>query len=119
MNSKELQRAIQDLNKKRVAKEKTIMENLNGFRKYFDPVFYVKNTLPTAIPISIKVDNLLNNTISDSTYAINDKIIAYTNDSFLLRSGTSVVTNMITKTVHTNRNKIKAISLAIIKNILN
>lgn len=119
MNANDLQKAIQDLDKKRTEKEKILLNNLGGFRKYFDPVFHMNNILPKEIPITVKINKLLDNTITDANQVINGKIYNYSNDSFLLRSGGNMVSNIVSKKINMNRNRIKAISLAIIKNILN
>ena len=118
MNTTDLQKAIQNLDRKRADKEIVLLENLGGFEKYFDPVFYMNNALPAEVPITVKINKLLDNTISDATQVINGKISNYTNDSFILRSGGNMVSNIVGKKINTNRNRIKAISLAIIKNIL-
>ena len=119
MNTRELQISIKDLDKKCGDKEKILLNNLRGLKKYFDPVFHIQNALPIQLPIACKINILLDNTISDATHAINNKIVNYSNDSFLLKSGKSLVTRMVTKTVYTNRRSIKAISLSVIKNIFN
>ena len=119
MNTTDLKKAIQDLDLKRTEKEKVLLEHLGGFKKYFDPVFHMNNALPKKISLSVKINTLLDNTITDTTYLINGKISNYSNDSFILRSGGNMVSNLISKKINKNRNRIKAISLAILKNILN
>ena len=119
MDTTDLQKAIQNLNKKRTEKEKVLLENFAGFKKYLDPVYHINNALPLEITISAKINKILDNTINDATHAINGKIINYSNDSFVMRSGGTMVSNLVSKKIDTNRNKIKAISLAILKNIFN
>lgn len=118
MDTIELQKLINELNKKSIQKENLLKENIKSFNKYFDPVYHINNALPAKVPVTFKINNLLDETISDTTAALNNKIIAQTSGSFLLRSGTAMVTKMVSKTVHSHRNKIKAVGLAILKNIL-
>ena len=118
MDTTELQILIKELNKKSIQKERLLKENIKSFNKYLDPVYHINNVLPDEVPITFKLNNLLDETISDATHVLNNKISAQTGNSFLLKSGTSMVTKMVSKTVFSNRNKIKAVGLAILKNIL-
>ena len=119
MNAIELQKAIGKLDEKRICEEEILLKSFTSLRKYFDPVYHMKNMLPPDFPVAVKVNNVLNDSLNQVTYLINNKIITYSKDSILLKSGTKMLTNMVNKTVKINSIKIKAISLAIIKNILN
>ena len=89
------------------------------FKKYLNPVFHVKNALPSEAPNSIKLNKILDSSIDDATYAINGKIAIFSKEFFLLKYVGTMFSNMVTKRIHINRTRIKAFSLAILKNILN
>ena len=118
MDSNELKLAIKELDKKHLHKRAILIENLNSFKKYLDPVYHVNNALPPKQPITVKINDLLDETILDATEIINKKIKEQSEGSILLKSGGSMATKIVSKTLHSNKTKIKAISLAIIKNIL-
>ena len=118
MDSNELKFAIKELSKDEIHKKKLLVENLKSFEKYFDPVYHVNNILPPELPITFKLNDLLDNTIIDATHVINKRIKQQSEGSLLLKSGGSMVTKLVSKSVLTNKTKIKAIGLAIIKNIL-
>lgn len=118
MDSNELKLAIKELDKKHIHKKALLIENLNSFTKYIDPVYHVKNALPPKLPIGFKINDLLDETIVDATEIINKKIRDQSDGSILLKSGGSMVTKIVSKAVFSNRTKIKAVSLAIIKNLL-
>ena len=118
MDSTELKLAIKELDKKHLNKKLKLIENLKSFKKYLDPVYHVNNALPVELPVTYKINELLDNTIFDATQVIKNKITEQSKGSFLLKSGGSMVSKMVDKTLLSNKTNIKAISLAIIKNIL-
>lgn len=117
MDSIQLQNLIRQLDKKSTQKEIVLKENLKNLNKYFDPIYHINNILPNKIPLTAKINSLLDETIIDATHVLNNKIDAQASGSFLLKSGSKMVTKAVHKTISSNRNKIKAVGLAIIKNI--
>ena len=118
MDANELRLAIKELDKKQIQKKSILIENLRSFEKYFDPVYHVNNALPPKLPVSLKINGLLDETILDATHLLNSKIREQVDGSLLLKSGGAMVIKAVSKSVLSNKTKIKAISLAIIKNIL-
>ena len=118
MDSKELHSAIKELNKEEILRKNKLLADLKSFEKYFDPVYHVKNSLPPTMPVGFRLNGLLDETIIDATHVINNKIQEQSQGSILLKSGTTMITKVVSKSVLSNKTKIKAISLAIIKNLL-
>ena len=118
MDTNELKHAIKELDKKEIHKKLILIENLKSFEKYLDPVYHVKNALPPKLPVGLKINHLLDETILDVTHVINKSIKEQAEGSILLKTGGSVVSKIVNKKMLSNKTKIKAISLAIIKNIL-
>ena len=118
MDTNELKHAIKELDKKQMHKKLILIENLKIFEQYLDPVYHVKNALPSKLPVGLKINHLLDETILDVTQIIDRSIKKQAAGSILLKSGGSMVSKIVNEKVLSNKTKIKAISLAIIKNIL-
>jgi hypothetical protein len=118
-NQKELLKAIDNLNNRKIIEENNLLNKLYGIKQQMDPVFQVNKLLPRKVPAVEVLNNLFDETIIDATHLITDKLNARSTDSLLKKTGSNFLQLTISGIVNNNAYKIKAISLAILKNIIN
>jgi hypothetical protein len=118
-NQKELLKAIDNLNNRKIIEENNLLNKLYGIKQQMDPVFQVNKLLPRKVPAVEVLNNLFDETIIDATHLITDKLNARSTYSLLKKTGSNFLQLTISGIVNNNAYKIKAISLAILKNIIN
>ena len=116
-DSKGLIKAIDALNERRIVEENKLLDKLYLIKQHLDPVYQVNKLLPRKVPVAEVLNKLLDESIIDATNLITNKLNAQSTDSLLKKTGSSFLQLTISKVVFNNTYKIKAISLAILKNI--
>ena len=113
-NGKQLAKAINELQTKKAIEEDKIIKDLYIAKQYFDPVYHVNSLLPRKVPLR----EALNATIAESIFgAATYGFKARPKDSFLKRAKNNFLRKAALRVLDKNSNKIKAVGLAILKNI--
>jgi len=118
-DSKELSQAIERLHVKLGLHENEILNNISRLNQALDPVEIVKNLLPRKVTVGETLNNLIDESIMDVADLVIYKLAIPSNNSFIKIAGNTVLKNSINRAVSKNAFKIKAISLAIVKNLFN
>lgn len=116
-NKKELTKAIDDLDKLQMDKEDELLLNIESIKNSFDPVIQLDKLLAhRKNPAPQLFDQLIDHSIEGATNYITNKA-GLGNNSFIEKKAGSFLQDGIYKVFANNRYKIKAIGIAILKNI--
>ena len=119
MQSNNLNQEIIQLSRRKVEQENQLVDNIKSVKKLFDPIFLVKKILPSPMPAA---PVFINNLMDKSIYGIANKFIKQTgisnSSSFIERKTKNALEQIIIKVVTNNRYKIKAIGIAVLKNLI-
>ena len=116
-SKKELTKAIYDLDKLQMDKADILLHNIETIKNSFDPVFQLNKLLANSKNRAPQLfDHLIDQSIEGATHFITNKA-GLGNDSFIERRASSFLQDGIYNVFKNNRYKIKAIGIAILKNI--
>ena len=118
-DSRELSQAIARLDAKLGVHQNEILNNISLMKNALDPVEKVNKLLPRKVTIGETLNNLIDESIMDVADLVIYKLAIPSNNSFIKVAGNTILKNSINIAVSKNAFKIKAISLAIVKNIFN
>jgi len=118
-DSKSLLQAIKILDAKLEVHENQILNNISSIKQALDPVQNVTKLLPRKVLVGETLNNLIDELIIDAGDFLVYKIATPSNNSIFKVAGNTVLEKSIHMAVSKNSFKIKAISLAIAKNIFN
>ena len=118
-DSRELSQAIARLDAKLGVHQNGILNNISLMKNALDPVEKVNKLLPRKVTIGETLNNLIDESIMDVADLVIYKLAIPSNNSFIKIAGNTVLKNSINRAVSKNAFKIKAISLAIVKNLFN
>lgn len=116
-DSKKLTQAIDKLNEQKKVVENKLLSDFFMIHQYMDPVYQINKILPRKLSTGEGLNNLIDNSIEGAADAIKLKFNPHPKDSFTKIAGNNLLKNAITMTVNKNSFKIKAIGLAILKNV--
>ena len=116
-DSKDLTKAINALNHQRIAQENQLLDNLAVVKGYFDPAYQINRLLPRKVPVGKTINNILDESLMNAAYDVTDKLIPASPNSMVKTMGHNFFQKLLSSAVDKNGFKIKAIGLAIIKNI--
>ncbi len=118
-DSKALLQAIEKLNAKLVVHKYEILNNISVIKHALDPVQNINKLLPRKVPVGKALNNLIDESIMDAAELLVYKLATPSNNSIFKVAGNTIIKNSVNMAVSKNSFKIKAISLAIVKNIFN
>jgi len=118
-DSKSLLQAIKILDAKLEVHENQILNNISSIKQALDPVQNVTKLLPRKVLVGETLNNLIDELIIDAGDFLVYKIATPSNNSIFKVAGNTALEKSIHMAVSKNSFKIKAISLAIAKNIFN
>jgi hypothetical protein len=116
-NQKELAKAIFDLERVCINKEDIIIDKVKAIKTCLDPTFQLNKILTRRKKIKLLLFNKqLNQSINEATSFITNKA-GLGNNSFIENKVGSFLQNAFYTVFTTNRYKVKAVGIALLKNI--
>ena len=114
-DSKQLAKAIDLLESKKASEEDRVVKNLYAAKKYFDPVYHVNSLLPRKVPFREALNAAMSESIMD---AASFGFGAKPKDSFFKKARKSIIRKTALTVLNKNSSRIRAVGLAILKNIM-
>ena len=116
-NQKELAKAIFDLERVCINKEDIFIDKLKTIKTCLDPTFQLNKILTSRKKIKLLLFNKqLNQSVNEATSFITNKV-GLGNNSFIENKVSAFLQNAFYTVFTTNRYKVKAVGIALLKNI--
>ena len=116
-DSKELDVAIENLKKQSEVRKQSAIRDMHSMSQIVDPAYQIHKILPLSQSFGKTFNYAIDEALLETALSFNKKIIGGSSNSISKTIGNKMLDNATTMVVKNNSLKIKAYSLAVLKNI--